>query len=338
MTFSIKEKFATLHQMIGNTPLAEIYLRYKGKATKVYAKIEYYNYTGSIKDRIALHMLEKAYEREIIHTGDTICEGTSGNTGIAISAVGAFLGHKVVIYMPDWMTEERRHLIKSLGAEVRLISKEEGGLTAMFGLIKKFASKGNVFLTEQFSNQDNVEAHYQTTGREIYKQLLPLGIIPDGVVAGVGTGGTIVGIATYLKEKNPGLKVFPLEPDNSLLLSKGRANEQHFIYGIGDGFIPEIASKYPMDEVITVNEIDAVLMSQKLSRSLGLGVGISSGANFLGVLKAKELIGLDSNIVTVFADDNKKYLTSEYSEDFPIKDNYISKDVVLEGMKIYRSC
>ena len=208
----------------------------------------------------------------------------------------------------------------------------------MFGLIKKFASKGNVFLTEQFSNQDNVEAHYQTTGREIYKQLLPLGIIPDGVVAGVGTGGTIVGIATYLKEKNPGLKVFPLEPDNSLLLSKGRANEQHFIYGIGDGFIPEIASKYPMDEVITVNEIDAVLMSQKLSRSLGLGVGISSGANFLGVLKAKELIGLDSNIVTVFADDNKKYLTSEYSEDFPIKDNYISKDVVLEGMKIYRSC
>lgn len=338
MSFNIQEKFATLHQMIGNTPLAEISLKYKGINTKVYAKVEYYNYTGSIKDRIALHMLEKAYAKEIIHHGDTICEGTSGNTGIAIAAVGAFLGHKVVIYMPDWMTDERKHLLKSLGAEVRLISKEEGGLNAMFGLVKKFAAKGNVFLTEQFSNQDNVEAHYQTTGREIYKQLQPLNVIPDAVVAGVGTGGTVVGIASYLKEKNPALKVFPLEPDNSLALSQGLANDQHFIYGIGDGFVPEIASKYPMDEVITVNEIDAVLMAQKLSRSLGLGVGISSGANFLGVLKAKELMGMNANVVTVFADDNKKYLTSEYAEDFPYKDSYLSKDVTLEGMKIYRSC
>ena len=120
MSFNIQEKFATLHQMIGNTPLAEISLKYKGINTKVYAKVEYYNYTGSIKDRIALHMLEKAYAKEIIHHGDTICEGTSGNTGIAIAAVGAFLGHKVVIYMPDWMTDERKHLLKSLGAEVRL--------------------------------------------------------------------------------------------------------------------------------------------------------------------------------------------------------------------------
>ncbi len=338
MSFSVKEKFATLHQLIGNTPLAEIHLKYKGINTKVYAKVEYYNYTGSIKDRIALHMIERAYDKEIIHQGDIICEGTSGNTGIAISAIGAFLGHKVVIYMPDWMTEERKLLIWSLGAEVRLISAEEGGLNAMFGLVKKFAAKGSVFLTEQFSNQDNVEAHARTTGKEIYKQLLPLNILPDAVVAGVGTGGTIVGIASYLKEKNPNLKVFPLEPDNSLALSHGDLNENHFIYGIGDGFIPDIALKYPMDEVITVNQTDAVLMAQKLSRSLGLGVGISSGANFLGVLKAKELMGMDANIVTVFADDNKKYLTSEYAEDFPVKDSYLSKDVTLEGMKIYRSC
>lgn len=330
-------KFKTLDALIGKTPLAEIVFDYKGKTGRVYAKLESYNYTGSIKDRIAVHMLKKAYISGQLEEGDTICEGTSGNTGIALSAVGSFLGHKVVIYMPDWMTAERIRLIKGFGADVRLVSKEQGGFCALPGLCRDFAKNSGVFLTDQFSNANNTEAHFLTTGEEIVHQMKGFKRLPDAFVAGVGTGGTAVGIGQRLKQANPKLKIHPLEPDNSLSMSGGKINEPHFIYGIGDGFVPEIARAYQgFDDVITVNQTDAVLASQMLAKTLGLGVGISSGANFLGAVKTLETIGFDKTVVTVFADDNKKYLTSEYAQTFSFEEKHLSKDIKLLDLNVVR--
>ena len=333
----LSPKFKSFDHLVGKTPLVEIIFSYKNKVARIYAKLESYNYTGSTKDRIAAHMLKKGYQSGQLKEGDTIVEGTSGNTGIALSAAGALLGHKVVIFMPDWMTAERTRLIKGYGAEIRLISEAQGGFNALPSFCADYAKRGNVFLTNQFSNDDNSEAHFLGTGTEISNQMRSLERIPDAVVAGVGTGGTIVGIAERLKQDNPALKVYPLEPENSLSMSGGALNEQHFIYGIGDGFVPEIAQKYTFDNVITANQIDAVLMAQMLSKMLGLGVGISSGANFIGALKVLDKIGYDKTVVTVFADDNKKYLSSEYAMHFPFEEHHLSKGVSLLDMKVIRS-
>jgi len=328
------EKFETLDNLIGKTPMAEISLKYKSKFAKVYAKLEYYNYTGSIKDRVALRIIRRAYEAGVLKEGDIICEGTSGNTGIAISAIGAFLGNPVTIFMPDWMTKERVYLIKGMGANIRLISQEEGGLDVMLPLTEQYAKEHGAFQTRQFANKDNVLAHYNGTATEIVEQLAKFGKKADGFVAGIGTGGTFVGIASYLKDNVAGVKVYPLEPDLSLLLSgKMTHSEQHLIHGIGDGFIPDIIKDFKFDEAIAVNDKDSVIMAQMLGKSLGLGVGISSGANLLGAIKVMEEIGFDKTVVTTFADDNKKYLSSEYSEHFEMKDTYLSKDVELLDMR-----
>lgn len=179
---------------------------------RIYAKAEYYNYSGSIKDRVALHVLKKAYETGQIKPGDTIAEATSGNTGIAFSAIGKCLGHHVVIFMPDWMTAERISLMQSFGADVHLVSREEGGFLGSIEMCEKLGKRGDVFLPRQFSNEDNTETHYLYTGAEIEEQLAEFGKTADGVVAGVGTGGTVMGIGKRLREKNSSVKIFPLEP------------------------------------------------------------------------------------------------------------------------------
>lgn len=323
------DKFSGIEGLIGKTPLLEIRYTYKDRPGRIFAKAEYLNMTGSIKDRVAFHILKKAYNNGAISPTDVICEATSGNTGIAFSAIGSYLGHKVIIYMPDWMSAERINLMKSFGAEVRLVSREQGGFLGSIALTEELAKQGNVFLPCQFSNEDNTEAHMLYTGEEISRQLADLGLTADGIVAGVGTGGTVMGIGKRLKKDNPECKIFPLEPLNSPTLSTGFKVGKHRIQGISDEFIPPILKLDETDTVISVDDIDSIIMAQTLSRRFGIGVGISSGANMLGCILACEKLGADSTVVTVFADDNKKYLSTDYSEEHTVKDTYLTHDIVL---------
>lgn len=322
--------------MISNTPLLEIEFLYKGEKRRIFAKAEYYNLSGSIKDRVAYYILKRAYSKGLIKPGDTIVEATSGNTGIAFSAMAAYLKHPMVVYMPDWMSVERINLMQSFGAEVRLVSKEEGGFLGSIAKSEELAQNGHVFLPGQFSNYDNVEAHVYDTGHEILEQMKKIGVMPDGVVAGVGTGGTIMGLSKAFKAVNPKCKAYPLEPLNSPTLSTGYKTGNHKIAGISDEFIPSICCLDKLDSVVSVDDIDSIIMAQKLSKELGIGVGISSGANFIGCIKAQQMQGQNADIVTVFADDNKKYLSTDYSKKFESKPEYISSDVELLGFRAYR--
>lgn len=317
--------------MIGSTPLLEIIFDYKGSERRIFAKAEYYNLSGSIKDRVAYYILKTAYENGTINPGDTICEATSGNTGIAFSAMASYLGHPTVIYMPDWMSRERINLMKSFGAEVILVSKEEGGFLGSIAKSEEMAKRGGVFLPGQFSNYDNVVTHIKYTGQEILSQLERLGRVPDGVVAGVGTGGTIMGLAKAFKAVNPDCRAYPLEPLNSPTLSTGYKTGNHRIAGISDEFIPSICRLSELDDVVSVDDIDSIIMAQTLSRELGIGVGISSGANFIGAVMAQDWLGADKTVATVFADDNKKYLSTDYSARWERKEEYISSGVKLKG-------
>lgn len=327
------EKFDNIKNMIGNTPLLEISFTYKGEPRKIYAKAEYLNLTGSIKDRVAYYIMRKAYETGAIHSGDIVAEATSGNTGISFSAISSYLGHKAVIYMPDWMSRERINLMQGFGAEVRLVSREQGGFLGSIALCRELAKDGGVFLPEQFTNEDNCEAHYFTTGEEISRQLDSLGLTADAVVAGVGTGGTVMGIGRRLKKDNPDLQMYPLEPLNSPTLSTGYKVGSHRIQGISDEFIPDILKLDECGQVVSVDDIDSVIMAQRLSRELGIGVGISSGANFLGAVIAGNRLGGNATVATVFADDSKKYLSTDYSSTFEPAEDSLSKDIKLIGYK-----
>ena len=209
----VSRKLNHLWSLVGNTPMLQLQYRYKDKVRKVYVKCENYNLTGSIKDRMALYILQKAYEEGSIKPHDIIVEATSGNTGISFCAIGKALGHQVRIIMPDWLSKERIAIIKSLGAEVILVSKEEGGFLGSISLSETIARKcENIFLPKQFENLYNPEAHEKTTAKEIWLQLQSIELSPDVFVAGVGTGGTIMGVGKYLKRRNPCISIHPLEP------------------------------------------------------------------------------------------------------------------------------
>jgi len=324
------EKIKNLKNLIGNTPLLAIHLKYKNEKRVIYAKSENFNMTGSIKDRMALHILENAYKEGKIKSEDKIAEATSGNTGISFAAIGRALGHQVIIFMPDWMSVERVELIRSLGAKIIPISKEQGGFLGSIKMSEEFAKEeSNVFLPCQFSNLANVDAHYLTTGPEIVEQLNTIPASPDAFIAGVGTGGTVMGVGKFLRSMFSGIKIHPLEPAESPTLSTGFKVGHHRIQGISDEFIPAICQLSSLDEVIEVNDGDAILMSQKLASQLGLAVGISSGANLLGALKVQNSIGPDKTVVTVFADDNKKYLSTDLLRNEPAKSNYLASDIEL---------
>ncbi|UCF09230.1 MAG: cysteine synthase family protein [Thermoplasmata archaeon] len=319
-----------LSSLIGNTPLLCIDFKYDGEARTIYTKAENLNMTGSIKDRMAFHILSEGYKRGALNPGDTIVEATSGNTGIAFAAIGRALGHPVLIFMPDWMSTERINLIRGLGAEVRLVSRKEGGFVGSIKMAEEYAEQNEAtFLPRQFSNEDNCEAHYLTTGQEIWWQLGFRSLIPDAFIAGVGTGGTLMGVGRFLREKNPEIKLYPLEPSNSPTLSTGYKVGVHRIQGISDEFIPDILDLKGLDEVISVDDGDAIIMSQKLSKDLGIGVGISSGANFLGAVIVQNKLGRDSIVVTVFPDDNKKYLSTDLLKEEPVKDDFLSPKIEL---------
>lgn len=329
---NIEKKFARLQHLIGNTPMIELNYTYQGKPGKVYVKCEHYNLTGSIKDRMALYTLRKAYEEGKIKAGDQIVEATSGNTGIAFAAIGKALGHPVKIIMPNWLSKERIDIIKSLGAEVELITKEQGGFLGSIKLAESMAIQNpNVFLPQQFENEANPQAHEATTGMEIWEQLKCESITPDAFIAGVGTGGTIMGVGKFLKSKNNAIKIHPLEPAESPTLTTGYKVGSHRIQGISDEFIPEIVKLETLDKVIQVNDGDAILMAQKLATQLGLAVGISSGANVIGAIKLQQEMGSAAVVVTVFSDSNKKYLSTDLMKDEPIKEGYLSPNTCFTG-------
>jgi cysteine synthase A len=331
-----RNKVLGLSSLIGNTPLLAINFKYKGEERIIYAKAENLNMTGSIKDRMAFHIMEKAIKRGILKPGDPILEATSGNTGISFSALGRALGHQVIIYMPDWMSEERKNIIRSLGAKINLVTKEEGGFLGSIQMANDEAEKKGGFLPSQFSNEDNVEAHYLTTGPELWWQLKYRNMEPDAFIAGVGTGGTIMGVGKFLIEQNQGIKIHPLEPSNSPTLTTGHKVGKHRIQGISDEFIPAIVKLDQLDGVVAVDDGDAIIMAQKLAASLGMGVGISSGANFIGALELQNRMGASKIIVTIFPDDNKKYLSTDLLREEPVKKDFLSTDVELLDFRSFK--
>ncbi|HHH75835.1 MAG TPA: cysteine synthase family protein [Phycisphaerae bacterium] len=326
-----------LSSLIGNTPLLAIELTYKGSKRTIYAKAENLNMTGSIKDRMAFHILEQGYERGILKPGNLIIEATSGNTGIAFAAIGRALGHPVTIFMPNWMSEERINLIRSLGAEIIPVSRSDGGFLGSIRLAEELAGRTEgAFLPRQFSNEDNCEAHYRTTGPEIWWQLRFRSLVPDAFIAGVGTGGTIMGAGSFLREKCPSIHLHPLEPSNSPTLSTGHKVGKHRIQGISDEFVPDILNLDDLNKIISVDDGDAILLAQKLANELGLGVGISSGANLLGALMVQDEMGSDSVVVTIFPDDNKKYLSTDLLRDEPVKASYLSPEIQLLSVRAFK--
>jgi cysteine synthase A len=328
------DRFRGLKHLVGNTPLLGIHFNYRGERRVMYAKAENINMTGSIKDRMALHILAKAYRDGRIKPGDRIVEATSGNTGISFAALGRALGHPVTIFMPDWMSRERVELIRSLGAEIRPVTREQGGFLGSIRMTEELAGREtNVFLPCQFSNEANVEAHEQTTGPEIWWQLYFLSLTPDAFVAGVGTGGTIMGVGRFLRSQKTDVRIHPLQPAESPTLSTGHKVGQHRIQGISDEFIPSIVALDQLDEVVSVHDGDAILMAQKLAAQLGLAVGISSGANFIGALMVQNALGRDAIVVTIFPDDNKKYLSTDLLREEPVDVGYLSPDVELKGFE-----
>jgi cysteine synthase A len=326
-----------LAALVGQTPLLEIRYRYHGKPRRLFAKYEAANLTGSVKDRMALHILRRARERGELECGDLIVEATSGNTGISFAAIGRALGHRVRIYMPDWMSHERVRLMHCLGAEVAPVTKAQGGFLGAMALTREYAQEHEgVFLPRQFDNPDNIEAHELTTGPEIEAQLARFGVEADAFVAGVGTGGTVMGVGRYLRRRGRKVAVHPLEPANSPTLRTGRKVGAHRIQGISDEFIPSIVRLDELDEVVDVWDGDAILMSQALCHGLGLGVGISAGANIAGAIKLGEEMGDGAVIATVISDCNKKYLSTALSASEPARDGYVTPQVRLESLASVR--
>lgn len=318
-----------LNNTIGNTPMIKINYEYKGKEKYIYTKLEYYNLTGSIKDRVAYYIINNAIKSGKLKEGMPIIEATSGNTGIALAALGRFYNHPVYIFMPDWVSKERTDLIKNYGANIILFSKDEGGFIRCVTEAKKMAEEKNGFLANQFASEDNFLAHYETTAEEIIKQT-PEKIY--GFVSGVGTGGTLMGTGKRLKEQFSSLKIVAIEPDKMPIISQGKIIGHHKIEGIGDDFVPDLVDREAIDDIILVNDDDAINMSRKLARKLGLGVGISSGANLIGSILLNEKI--DKPIATVFADDNKKYLSTDLVKDIDENKSFISNQIKLKSYEV----
>jgi cysteine synthase A len=331
----LPERVASLWNVIADSPLLQIRCRFRGVERCVYAKYETGSLTGSVKDRMALHIIERAYVQGQIAPGDVIVEASSGNTGIAFAAVGRALGHPVRIYMPDWMSHERRAVIESLGATVVPVSAAEGGFIGSIAQAEAYAADGaRVFRPRQFDNRANVDAHRETTGPELLVQLRSLGLEPTGFVAGVGTGGTLVGVGEYLRAQLGTIAVHPLEPANSPTLRTGTKRGSHRIQGISDDFVPAIVDLSLWDSIVDVWDGDAILMAQHLARDLGLAVGISSGANFLGALAVADAQGPRAVVATVFADCNKKYLSTDLCREEPAREHYFAPHVQLTGLRV----
>ena len=301
--------FNSLSELVGKTPLLKLnnVIDADSKAN-VFAKLEYFNPAGSVKDRVALKMIEDAEKNGEIKSGATLIEATSGNTGIGICALAAAKGYRAIIVMPETMSEERKKLMTAYGAELVLTEGKKGMQGAIDKANELYKEIDGAFLTRQFENESNSRAHFESTGPEIYADL-------DGkvdiFVAGVGTGGTLTGVGRYLKSKNPDIKVVAVEPKDSPVLSEGRAGA-HAIQGIGAGFVPKVLDTSVYDEVVCVSKDDAFSAAREIASREGVLVGISSGAALsCAIALSKKEENKGKNIVVLLADGGERYLSTE---------------------------
>lgn len=298
-----------LTDLVGNTPLLELdkYSKAKGLETPVIAKVEFFNPGGSVKDRIALAMIEDAEQKGILKPGATIIEPTSGNTGVGLALASAVKGYHLILTMPETMSEERRNLVKAYGAEVRLTPGKDGMAGAIRAAEELRDSIPGAVILQQFENPANPARHYATTGPEIWRDT-------DGqvdiFVAGVGTGGTVTGVAKYLKEQNPAVRVVAVEPKSSAVLNGGESGS-HKIQGIGAGFVPKTYDASVIDEVFDVDNDDAIRTGREVAQQEGLLVGISSGAALYAAIEvAKRPENKGKKIVVLLPDTGERYLST----------------------------
>ena len=297
--------YNNLLDLIGNTPVVKVDFKDENIAD-VYVKLEKFNLSGSVKDRAALGMIEAAEKEGLLKKGSVIIEPTSGNTGIALALIGRLKGYKVIIVMPDTMSIERRATLKAYGAELILTDGTKGMGEAIAIAEKLAAENPNYFLPQQFNNKANPEKHYETTGKELLDDFKVI----DAFVAGVGTGGTIVGVAKRLKERSKDTKVVGVEPSTSAVLS-GEKPGKHGIQGIGTGFIPKNYDASVVDEIVKISSEEAVEYAKKASHDFGLFVGISSGANIAAAYQVAKKLGKGKIVVTLAPDGGEKYLSVE---------------------------
>jgi cysteine synthase A len=292
----MEDKGFTVLDVIGNTPLVRI--------KNVYAKLESVNPSGSIKDRVALEIIEAAERAGELKSGYTIVEASSGNTGISLSMVAAAKGYRMIVVMPENMSDERKQIMRASGADLVLTSRS-GSLQEAIERAEEIAHKPRHFIARQFSNPNNIKAQ-EKTGEEIVRDIGPV----DAIVAGVGTGGTLMGVSNVMKKVNPDVKVIAVEPEEAAVMFGGSdvRIEEHQIQGIGDGFIPKIVDMSKVDKVVTVGSQEAVDMARKLCRRYGLLVGISSGANMVVALRMAKKYG---KVVTVLPDRGDRYLSMD---------------------------
>ncbi|NLZ33438.1 cysteine synthase A [Clostridium isatidis] len=290
-------------ELIGNTPILKLNNLVEEDSAEVYVKLEKFNPGGSVKDRAALGMIERAEKEGLLKAGSTIVEPTSGNMGIALAMIGKLKGYKVVIIMPDSMSKERRDLIKAYGAEL-ILTDGALGMNGSIKMANELAKKDGYFMPQQFENLANPEKHFETTAEEIYLDLKDI----DVFIAGVGTGGTVTGVGKKLKEKINNLKVIAVEPENSPVLSGGRAGA-HKIQGLGSGFIPEIYDDKVVDEIRTVSDEDALRFTKIFAEKEGVLVGISSGAVIYTALKVAKELGKGKKVLVIAPDGGEKYIS-----------------------------
>lgn len=290
-------------ELIGKTPILKLNKFSSENSAEVFIKLEKYNPGGSVKDRAALGMIEDAEKRGVLKEGSVIVEPTSGNTGIALAMIGKLKGYKVIIVMPDTMSKERRDLITAYGAELVLTEGSKG----MKGAIEKaeeMVNKFGYFMPQQFENASNSLKHYETTANEIYEDMKDL----DVLVAGVGTGGTVSGIAKRLKELNPNIKVVAVEPKKSPVISGGNPGA-HGIQGIGAGFIPKIYEGKYIDEVMAVDDNNAIKTAVEFAEKESVLIGISSGAALYGAIEIAKTLGKDKKVLAIAPDGGEKYIS-----------------------------
>ena len=299
--------YENILELVGNTPMVRLSKVVDKNSAHILAKLEMFNPGGSVKDRIALNMVEQAEKKGLLKTGSVIVEPTSGNTGIGLAIVGRVKGYKVILTMPDGMSHERIQILQSFGAEVVLTSAKEGMVGAVEKARELVGTMKDAFMPQQFMNPDNPAMHRKTTAKEILRDTD--GEL-DAFVAGVGTGGTITGVGEVLKKHNPKIRIIAVEPKNSNVLGGGKPGP-HMIQGIGAGFVPEVLNRDIIDEVISVDDQEAYQMAKRLSKEEGIFAGLSCGAACVAALKIAKSLGSGKTVVTIFPDSGERYLSIE---------------------------